>query len=223
MPIKAVLFDLDNTLIDFMKLKRMCVENAVDAMIDSGLEMKKEEAIKTLFNIYSDQGIEYQEVFQEFSRRVLGREDYRIMAAGINSYRKTKISYLKPYPHVVSTLTELAKKGIKLAIVTDAEKMQAWLRISALEIGHLLDVVITSSDTGKKKPNLEPFKKALEELDMKAEECLFIGDHLERDIEGAKKIGMKTCFARYGYNGRSIKSNADHEIDDINELFDIVR
>lgn len=222
MPIKAVLFDLDNTLIDFMKLKRMCVENAVDAMINSGLEMGKEEALKTLFDIYSDLGIEYQEIFQEFSKRVLGYEDYPIMAAGINAYRKTKISYLKPYPHVVSTLTELSRRGIKLAIVTDAEKMQAWIRISALEIGHLLDIVVTFSDTGKKKPSTEPFKKALDELDIRAEECLFIGDHVERDIDGAKKAGMKTCYARYGFDGK-IDSHADYEIDDIKELLDIVR
>jgi FMN phosphatase YigB (HAD superfamily) len=56
MPISAVLFDLDNTLIDFLKLKRMCVENAVDAMIDSGLDIPKEDAIKILFEIYMDLG-----------------------------------------------------------------------------------------------------------------------------------------------------------------------
>jgi len=44
--IKAVLFDLDNTLVDFMKMKEMAVEGAVDAMIDAGLNLTKEEAIE---------------------------------------------------------------------------------------------------------------------------------------------------------------------------------
>jgi HAD superfamily hydrolase (TIGR02253 family) len=221
MPISAVLFDLDNTLIDFLKLKRMCVENAVDAMIDSGLDIPKEDAIKILFEIYMDLGMEYQHIFQDFSNKVLGREDYKIMAAGINAYRRTKISYLEPYPHVTSTLTQLARRGIKLGIVTDAEKMQAWIRISALKLGHLLDVVVTFSDTGKRKPNPAPFKRALKELSVQPEECLFVGDWVERDIAGAKSAGMRTCFAKYGSVSKG-KSHADYEIDDVKEILDLI-
>ena len=43
--IKAILFDLDNTLIDFMTMKRKCCEAAIDSMIASGLDMKREKAL----------------------------------------------------------------------------------------------------------------------------------------------------------------------------------
>jgi len=221
MPISAVLFDLDNTLIDFLKLKRMCVENAVDAMIDAGLDIPKEDAIKILFSIYMDLGMEYQRIFQDFSNKVLGREDYKIMAAGINAYRRTKVTYLEPYPHVTATLAELSRRGIKLGIVTDAEKMQAWIRISALKLGHIFDVVVTFSDTGKRKPNPAPFRRALKELSVPPEECLFVGDWVERDIAGAKSVGMKTCFAKYGAVTKG-KSHADYEISDIKEILKLV-
>ena len=49
MAIKAVLFDVDNTLIDFMKMKRACCEAAIDAMIDAGLNMSKKDALKVLY------------------------------------------------------------------------------------------------------------------------------------------------------------------------------
>ena len=49
--IKVILFDLDNTLIDFMKFKTICCEEAIDAMIDGGLNMKKETALKRLFKL----------------------------------------------------------------------------------------------------------------------------------------------------------------------------
>jgi len=220
--IKAVLFDLDNTLIDFMKMKRMCVENAVDAMIDAGLKTKKNEAIKILFDIYDKEGLEYQFVFQKFSKKVLGRVDYRLMGAGISAYRKTKIAYLEPYPHVAETLTKLKSRGIKLAIVTDAPKIQAWIRICDLKLHHLFDAVVAFEDTGKKKPHELPFKKALEKLRVKPEECLMVGDWIERDIKGAEKLGMKTVFAKYGHIGKPKKSGANYEIRGIEELLSIV-
>lgn len=223
MPIKAVLFDLDNTLIDFMKLKRMCVENAVDAMIDAGLEMSKEEATKIMLDIYFDLGVEYQRIFQKFSNKVLGCEDYKIMSAGIVAYRKTKIAYLEPYPHVLQTLTELFRRGIKLGVITDAGRMQAWIRISALKLNHLFDVVVTFDDTGKRKPDEEPFRKALDELDIKPEECLFVGDWIERDILGAKNVGMRTCLARYGTGEEAGDVKADYEVNDIKEILELVR
>ena len=223
MKIKAIVFDLDNTLIDFMKMKRMCVKNAVDAMIDAGLDYDKEKAVEVFFDMYFSLGIEYQNVFQEFSLEVLGKVDYKIIGAGISAYRKTKIAYVEPYPHVISTLRELSKRGMKLCIVTDAPKIQAWIRLSDMKLHHFFDVVVAFDDTRKLKPDSRPFKKALEELKVKPEECLMVGDWIERDIEGAKKVGMKTCFARYGHIGKMRASKADYEIDDIQEVINIVR
>lgn len=222
MKIKAILFDLDNTLMDFMKMKKMCVNNAVDAMIDAGLDYGKEEAVKLCFDMYVSLGIEHQEIFQKFSNKILGRVDYKIISAGISAYRKTKFAYVEPYPHVISTLRELTKRGIELGIVTDAPKIQAWIRLSDMKLHHFFDVVVAFDDTKKLKPHSLPFKKALGELGVKPEECLMVGDWIERDIEGAKKVGMKTCFARYGHIGEMRASNADYEIDDIKEVIGIV-
>ena len=63
--IKAVVFDLDNTLVDFMRVKRAAVDGAVDAMLDAGLRGSKEEVIKRVFNMYDREGIEDQRQFWE--------------------------------------------------------------------------------------------------------------------------------------------------------------
>lgn len=219
--IKAVLFDLDNTLIDFMKMKKMCVENAADAMIDAGLEMGREEATEKLFKEYWEIGIEHDQIFQRFLEKVDGEINYKILGSAIAAYRKTVISYLEPYPHVTSTLTELKIKGIKIGIVTDAPRIKAWIRLCALKLHHLPDTVITVDDTGERKPSTKPFKKALQELQTKPQECLMVGDWIDRDIEGAKKLGIKTCFAKYGHiQGKT--EGADHTINDIKELLEII-
>jgi len=196
--IKAVVFDLDNTLVDFMKMKEMAVEGAVEAMIDAGLPLRKEDAIKKIYEIYDREGIEDQKVFDKFLSETFGRIDYKILAAGIVGYRKAKEAALVLYPHVHYTLMELLKMGKRLAVISDAPKLQAWTRLAQTGLHHYFEVVVTFDDTGKRKPDPEPFIFALDKLNVRPEESIMIGDWAERDIIGAKTIGMVTVFARYG-------------------------
>lgn len=221
--IKAILFDLDNTLIDFMAMKRRCCEAAIDAMIAAGLNMSKAKAMKLLYEQYSKYGIEYQQIFQKFLKAAKEKVDYRIIAHGVLAYRKFKESYLVPYPHVISTLIAL-KKNYRLAIISDAPRMEAWIRIVAMKLDDFFDVVITAADVRKKKTHAAPFNAALKILKIKPQEALMVGDRITRDILPAKKLNIKTCFVRYGarYNDEPIlkkgKSGADYEIDDIKDL-----
>ena len=63
--IKAVLFDLDNTLINFRAMKNNAAEAAIGAMIDSGLKLEHKEATKLLFEMYEEYGIENQLIFNK--------------------------------------------------------------------------------------------------------------------------------------------------------------
>jgi len=221
--IKAVVFDLDNTLVDFMKMKEMAVEGAVEAMIDAGLSLRKEDAIKKIYEIYDREGIEDQKVFDKFLSETFGRIDYKILAAGIVGYRKAKEAALVLYPHVHYTLMELLKMGKRLAVISDAPKLQAWTRLAQTGLHHYFEVVVTFDDTGKRKPDPEPFIFALDKLNVRPEESIMIGDWAERDIIGAKTIGMVTVFARYGNTFDTRISGADYEVDDIQELLTIIK
>jgi len=220
--IKAVIFDLDNTLVDFLAMKEAAIDSAVLAMIDAGLKMNKEDAKKKIYEIYKEAGIEDQKVFDKFLEREFGVIDYRIHAAGIIGYRRAREAALVLYPHVQLTLMELVKLGLKLAVVTDAPRLQAWLRLCQLNLQHMFHVVITFEDTSKRKPDPAPFELVLNKLKIKPEEAIMVGDWAERDIVGAKLLGMKTVFARYGDTFGTVNSDADFEIDDIIQLLDIV-
>lgn len=222
MGFKAVLFDLDNTLIDFMRMKKISCEAAISAMIDAGLEMDKDEAYKALFALYGVHGIEHQEIFQKFLRKVNGRIDYKILSRGINAYRKMQVGYLEPYPHVRGTLLALKAKGLKLGIVSDAPRLKAWMRITELGLSDFFDVVVTLDDTGVRKPGRMPFSAALRVLGARPREILFVGDNPARDIEGARKAGMKTCLAKYGQIFPDTGAKADYEVLDISELGKLV-
>jgi len=221
--IKAIIFDLDNTLVDFMLLKRAAVDAAINAMIDAGLNVTFEKAKERINSIYDAEGIEYQQVFDHMLKEILGKVDYKIMSAGIVSYRKAREAALKPYPLVLPTLIELMKMGLKLAVVSDAPSKEAWLRLSYINFQHFFDVVITYDETRERKPSPVPFNMALKELDLRADECLMIGDWAERDMVGAKSVGMKTVFARYGDTFNTVNPESDYDIDSISELVEIIK
>lgn len=221
--IKAVLFDLDNTLVDFMKMKEMAVVGAVEAMIDAGLPMTREEAVRKIYAIYDREGIEDQKVFDKFLMENLGEVDYKILAAGIVGYRRAKEGALVLYPKVYYTLMELLKMGKRLAVVSDAPKLQAWTRLVQTGLHHFFEVVVTFEDTNTRKPAPEPFLFALRKLGVEPSETLMIGDWAERDILGAKTLGMVTVFARYGNTFGTVNSGADYEVDSVDKILNIIK
>ncbi|MBU0662480.1 MAG: HAD-IIIA family hydrolase [Candidatus Diapherotrites archaeon] len=220
---RAILFDLDNTLIDFMRMKRASCEAAISAMVDAGLQIEKDAAYKELFSLYDVHGIEDQRIFQKFLGKVAGGIDYKILASGITAYRRAQTGVLEPYPHVRSTLLRLKERGIKLGIVSDAPRLRAWIRLSEMNLADFFDVVVTLGDTKRRKPSRLPFDAALKQMGMAADEILFVGDNPERDIAGAKRAGMKAALAKYGQTFDVKGPEPDYILKDIADLLEIVR
>ena len=221
--IKAVVFDLDNTLLDFMSMKSFAVKAAIKGMVEAGLSLDREAAYNKIISIYDDKGYEYQKVFDDFIFNEFNEKNYKALASGISAYRKAREASLALYPNVNSTLIKLIKMGLLLGVVSDAPSREAWMRICQLNLHHLFDSVVTFNDTGFSKPAPEPFEKICDNLKVKPNEVIMIGDWPERDVVGAKKVGMITVFAKYGDTFNTINSNADYDITDIAELINIIK
>ena len=220
--IKAVIFDLDNTLLDFMKMKEYVVKAAIAGMIEAGLDIDNEESYKTIVSIYEKEGWENQQVFNYFLDRTVGEVNNKYLAAAIVAYRRAREANLLLYPNVNHTLVELMKIGIKLAVVSDAPSREAWMRIYYLNLHHHFDIVLTFDDTNARKPSPIPFQMALKELKTEPSETLMVGDWPERDVAGANNLGIRTIFARYGDSFGTINSGADWDINDVYEIVGIV-
>lgn len=221
--IKAIVFDLDNTLVDFMAMKRQAIGAAINAMIDAGLKLSREEIQKRIDAIYQEKGIEFQNVFDHLLYDEFQKVDYKILSAGVIAYRRAREAALFPYPHVYSTLMNLIKMGLKLGVVSDAPAKEAWLRLTYLNLHHSFDHIVTFEDTRKRKPDPAPFEKILSLLQVQPVNALMVGDWAERDMVGAAQVGMKTVFARYGDTFGTVETKADYEINDIAELIGIVQ
>lgn len=220
--IRGVLFDLDNTLLDFMQMKQASIEAAVSAMVDAGMPMSREAAFAEIYKLYERVGIEHQEIFNLFLKQQFDAINYKWLASAIVAYRRARNGTLVTYPHVRPTLFELLRRGLKLAVISDAPRLGAWLRLCQLDLHHIFDPVVAYEDTGHRKPSPMPFYRALHRMELKPEEVIMVGDWPDRDMVGAHQLGIKTVFARYGHTKGQTISGADFDIDDIGELLGVL-
>ena len=82
--------------------------------------------------------------------------------------------------------------------------------------------MVTFNDTGFYKPAKEPFIRIANELNVELSECMMVGDWPDRDIKGARQVGMKTAFAKYGSTEKISNSGADHDLKSISQLINII-
>lgn len=221
-PIKAVVFDLDNTLLDFMKMKDASIRAAVEGMMAAGLPLDFDTAVAQIKAIYDEKGYDFQTVFNDYLVSEIGSVDYKYLASAIVSYRRAREATLMLYPRVGETLMKLVKSGLKLGVVSDAPSREAWMRLCYLNFHHLFDAVVTFDDTMAHKPDPAPFREICKRLDINFNEAIMVGDWPERDLVGASNVGMITAFARYGHTGQVKQSDADYVLEDIYQLVQIV-
>lgn len=224
MTLKAILFDLDNTLLDFYTLKMSAIDAALVAIKNAGLKADMQMVRNELNALFKMHGWEHQQIFQLLLDKI-GEPNPKILAAGIVAYRKEKMKHVQTYPQVVPTLNEIKKRGYKIGIVTDADTLQGWIRLTELGLENMFDAVITRDENGIRKPHALPFQRALEQLKVTPEETLHVGDWPARDVAGAKALGLKTALAKYGMSEmlRDDSIVPDFVLNNFEDLLEIAR
>ncbi|MBI5227665.1 HAD hydrolase-like protein [Candidatus Micrarchaeota archaeon] len=125
---KAVLFDLDNTLLDFLTFKKETAKAAAKAMVKQGFPEEEIKVYGKIFSVYDVKGIEYQKTFYEVVKQYNLEVNLaeKIQQAGILAYLQRKSEVLRSYPMVKPTLKKLREIGLKLGIISDAPRNKAW-------------------------------------------------------------------------------------------------
>jgi phosphoglycolate phosphatase-like HAD superfamily hydrolase len=223
--IRAVIFDLDNTLIDFMGIKQESCRAAAHAMVLAGLPMTEVEAYDRMMQAYFAVGIESNEAFSEFLKST-GNFNHKVLAAAINAYLTAKSKRLKPYRNVKPTLKKLHSRGVFLAVVTDAPKTKAYQRLLSMKIEPYFRFVIGYEDTNTPKNTALPLKLALETLkkqipNIENGEILMVGDSMERDVLPAENLGLQTALCMYGQTTVEA-GEADFKFNDFKDLLRVV-
>lgn len=207
--IKAVLFDLDETLIDahigLDAAHRAVTRKLRDYLRESGIDVD-EATIRLKLDDFDDR----MNMRTKYDRNEwwpvllsdLGlrrKVPRRIKEELTGLYWDTYSRASKPYPDAKPTLNYLKQKGYKLGLVTDTDGKPGIKsrRLKNLDFIGIFDVVVISGeDTIHTKPSPEPFLLTASKLGLNTEECAVVGDKPFTDIRGAKAAGMQAIWLR---------------------------
>ena len=99
-------------------------------------------------------------------------------------------------PGANSLLAELKQQGYKLAVISNGGHATRLTILQGLGFSHYFDEIISSELVGISKPNPEIFLHTSRQLDVAPQHCLFIGDHPVNDIQGATQAGMQALWLK---------------------------
>ncbi|MCM1057002.1 MAG: HAD-IA family hydrolase [Firmicutes bacterium] len=187
MEIRAVLFDLDDTLYDEWEYVRQAFENTAAYLADRlGMPDRKEAFYRRMLELTEEHG--RGKVFDILCEELgIGVPVSELVQA----YRSTK-PILRLYPDGERLLQSLKDRGVKTGLITDGCSQVQHEKIKALGLEDRLDSVIVTDDFGLCKPQTAVYEKCLRALDCAPNQAVYVGDNPLKDFIGAKALGMKT-------------------------------
>ena len=223
--IKCVIFDIDNTLYSFNdsnkaaldSLREYCAKNFgwnSQDFDDKHLAVQKE--------IYNDLGyngscrdrmLRYQKMLEHSSIPL-----YPHAVKLYELYWQKMIDSLSPDNERTQVFKTLHDKGIRIGIGTDMTPYIQMLKLERMEILQYIDFIVTSEEAGLEKPELPIFNMCLRKAKCEVSECLFIGDDLKKDYQGAIFAGMNALW----FNLKHEKVDGVKEINSLTEILEYV-
>ncbi|MBS2969475.1 HAD family hydrolase [Metabacillus sp. KIGAM252] len=213
--IKAIFFDLDNTLLNRDASVERFIENQYYRLIQYLAKIPIDHYCKRFIELdaggYMWKDKVYQQLVKEFDIELISWE------ALLNDYVEFFHFSCVPFCNLHSLLRSLS--AYSLGIISNGHGAFQLRNIHALGIEEYLEVILLSEWEGVRKPDPEIFNRGLEKLHVLPEESIFIGDHIENDVKAAREAGMKTMWKRNGRNG---DGSADYAIDVLDEIPNLV-
>ncbi|MGA4719731.1 HAD family hydrolase [Fictibacillus nanhaiensis] len=212
--IKAVLFDLDGTLLDRDTSVKKFVEDQHTRLSSVLSHIPKKMFAKRFIELEENGYVWKDKVYQKLAEELAVRR----MPPGelLDDYLTQFKYHCTPFPNLISMLEELKKKGYRLGIVSNGYGVFQYDTIQALGIKEYFDTILISEMEGLRKPDPLVFERAAERLNVKTEECMFVGDHPKNDLEAARNTGMVAVWKTSPHWKEA--EAADYTIEDLSEL-----
>jgi putative hydrolase of the HAD superfamily len=198
--VPAFLFDLDGTLYN----RDTAVRGLVAAQWERFQERLKcisadgyvQRVLSFDAHGMGDKSLGFRELAQDFQLTPdFGDELLR-------HFWKNYHAYIRPDPALRKTLESLRARGYTLGIISNGPLELQTGTLAALEIASLFSVVLISGAEGCRKPDATIFKRACDRIGLPVDECTFVGDHPQTDIDGAIAAGLRAIWKRTSHWGK---------------------
>lgn len=192
--IKAVLFDLDGTLLDRDRSVEDFIADQYERLnkwlghIPKNLYMTRFIELDSRGYVWKDKV--YQQLVTEF--QITG-VDWSYL---LQDYKNNFKNHCIPFPNLHHMLGELKSNNIILGIITNGYGQFQMDNINTLGIEAYFETILVSEWEGIRKPDPQIFKRALNQLNVTPDQSVFVGDHPVNDVKAAQNAGMKSMWKR---------------------------
>ncbi|SDN04742.1 HAD family hydrolase [Bacillus sp. OK048] len=211
--VKAILFDLDGTLLDRDSSVKNFIHSQYDRLNGVVGHISRENYVGRFIEldqrgyVWKDQV--YQQMVKEFGITEISWEEL------LQDYIAEFKNHCVPFPNLIRMLEELKSRNLLLGMITNGRGQFQMDNIKALGIERYFDSILISEWEGIKKPDPEIFKRALERLKVSVSQSVFVGDHPENDVKASRNLGMKGIWKKDSqWNG----VEADYTVNDLAEI-----
>lgn len=229
-PLRALFFDVDDTIYSSTDFAANARRMAAQAMIRAGLRMDEESVIEELNEVISEFGSNDDRHFDKLIRRLpQGSVDEHsrilVVAAGMVAYHQCKFRSFTPFEDAHEALRQLKEKGLCLGVVTAGMAVKQAEKIIRLNlIPNLMSPkhIFITEDVGIGKSNPKIYMRACRSTNADPRECGYVGDNPTVDIDVPHRIGMRTFLSRRGgkYADTQGTVKPDHVIHNFWDLLD---
>lgn len=227
MMLRAIFFDIDDTLYSSTDFAWLAREKAVEAMRAHGLRGESERILRELREVVEEFSSNDDRHFDRLLDRlpratVAGLNRALLVTAGVIAYHETKWEKLRIAPAAERLLADLAKTDLKLGIISAGLTKKQMEKILRLRLLRFVDpaLILITDQQGIAKTNLKLYTRAARLARVKPADCMMVGDHPIRDIQSAKRAGLLATWHTGSGKYKHLRPDppADHVIHKIGEL-----
>lgn len=187
MKIRAVLFDLDGTLLDSIAVILQSFRHVLQRYVPL-----KQYSREDLVRLIGEPLLSQMRYFAGGDEHVAAK-----MVADYRSHNRALLPSVPLFPLVLETLQELKRRQFLTGLVTSKQRASTMISIDQYHLAEHFDVIVTSDDTQKHKPDPEPLLHAAAKLHVKPEEVVYVGDSVH-DVRCALGAGAVAVAALWG-------------------------
>jgi len=221
MEIAAVIFDLDNTLLN----RKLAFEDYAKRLVDTFSidldQAAKEEAIQTIIQADRNGYRKKKELYEELLTQLQWKKELTVEEL-LNYWFSQFYQCSVLMDGALDVIHALKERGVKLGIITNGSVHSQNAKIDYVGLRQQFDVIVVSDEVGVKKPDKGIFELALQKLGVDADSSIYIGDHPHNDIKGASQAGLTTIWLE-GFQAWDVTDIQPHyTIRELREMIDIL-